>query len=69
MGLMYEINKAIHDLRKRNPDKPSPFRYFYTEETGLSDETAVKYFEDSPNIIVVTRDGTEWHRGEKITDA
>lgn len=60
------INKAVQDLRKRNMDKPSPFRYFWAGGTGIPDEMAVEYFKDNPSVIVVTRDGKEWRCGKEV---
>ena len=38
-------------------------RRFWTGGTGISDEIAIKYWKDT-DVIVVTRDGKEWLRGE-----
>lgn len=38
---------------------------FFSAGTGIPDEMAVKYFEDT-DVKVITRDGTEWKNGKRI---
>lgn len=69
MELIHAIHKAVAELRESKPDTPSPYRYFYAGGTGIPDDMAVDFFKDNPSIIVVTRDGKKWRRGQDYSDA
>ena len=56
--------KAVEDIRNSTP----PDRwYFFTGGTGFPDEVCVEFFKKS-NIIVVTRDGRQYCKGELVKD-
>lgn len=59
---MYKTILEAYEILKNQPLRTDYYR-FYTGGTGIPDELAVDYWKDS-DVVVVTRDGTEWLRGK-----
>lgn len=57
-----EFIKALGEMMNDGPD--NNILRVYTSGSGVPDYLAIKLYRDS-NIVVVTRDGTEYLKGEK----
>lgn len=57
----------IYDAIEKLKEDPTPQRYLYyfTGGTGVPDEVAVDFFKDNGGVIVFTRDGNVYRKGER----
>ena len=62
---MKAIANAVEQLRTKNFDFP-PLTFF-CGGTGFPDDVCLDYWKDT-NVIVVTRDGKRYYRGELMED-
>lgn len=59
--------KDIYDALEKLKEVPSAKRYFYyfTSGTGLPDDLVVDFFKDNGSVLVFTRDGNVYRKGER----
>ena len=60
------IYDAIEKLRE--PPEYPRYWYFFTAGTGLPDDLAVDYFKDNGDVLVFTRDGNVYQKGERYLE-
>lgn len=46
---------------------PGPY-YFFTAGTGVPDKSAIKYFKDNSDVIVVDRKQRMWRKGKRYRE-
>lgn len=63
---MNDIINEILKAAERLLNDQSPHEYMiFTAGTGIPDEVWLHHYKDT-NILIITRDGSMWRRGERV---
>ena len=68
-----DASNALNELIENTKRHYNPTQYYFLGymgqyEAGISDKMVIKFFKNSPNVVLVDRKGRQWRQGKRVKD-